>query len=146
MVGTLLTDDEFSSILEDFSKRIEGDITWVEDKNHLPAWTFSVLVESEAGWPLSVNGSYNPRTRRLSYALILQTEGRIYGLDMGKRHRNPRGEQVGRKHKHRWSERYRDKVAYTPNDITASAADPAAVWREFCAEAQIQHNGNLRRR
>ena len=43
--------------------------------------------------------------RTLTYALILKTAGRIYGLDLGKDHHNPQCEQVGEKHKHRWSER-----------------------------------------
>ena len=141
----MLSDADFSSILSDASKRIEGDIAWKEDRGHLPAWTFRAAVQSEVGWPLFVHGSYNPRTQRLSYALIWRTEGRIYGLDMGKIHRNPQGERIGRKHKHSWSERFRDKRAYVPDDITASAADPAAVWRQFCVEARIQHNGELRK-
>ena len=31
---------------------------------------------------------------------------------------------VGEKHKHRWSERYRDKEAYVPTDVAAPVSDP----------------------
>lgn len=140
-----LTNAEFISILEDASKRIEGDIVWGEDEDHSPAWEFRAEVDSEAGWPRFIRGRYNPQAAgSLTYALILKTEGRIYGLDLGKDHHNPGCNQVGEKHKHRWSERFRDKEAYVPNDITAPVSDPVAVWQEFCAEACIEHDGEMK--
>ena len=80
----------------------------------------------------------------LSYVLILKTAGRVYALDLGKDHHNPQCDHVGEKHKHRWTERFRDKEAYVPPDITADVADPVAVWQQFCAEATITHGGTLR--
>ena len=142
----MLTDEEFSFILKDPSKKIEGDIYWKVNKSHLPAWIFRVPVASDCGWPLFIHGTYNPKTNSLSFVLVLQSEGRIYGLDMGKSHRNPQGDQVGRKHKHSWTESNRDKEAYAPNDITSPASNPKAVWQEFCKEAKVHHNGSLRRR
>ena len=71
-------------------------------------------------------GRYNQDARTLTYALILKTVGRIYGLDMGKDHHNPQCEQVGDTHKHRWSEQYRDKEAYVPTDVTGAVSDR---WR-----------------
>lgn len=139
-----LTDGEFASILDDATKRIEGDIAWAEDEDHSPAWQFRAEVGSSAGWPLFINGYYNPQARTLSYTLILRTEGRIYGLDLGKDHHNPECIQVGDKHKHRWSEQFRDREAYVPNDITGTVANPVAVWRQFCAEARIEHKGEMR--
>jgi hypothetical protein len=50
---------------------------------------------------------------------------------------------VGERHKHRWTERFRDKEAYVPEDITAPASQPLDVWRQFCAEAGIEHQGRL---
>lgn len=144
VVEVLLTDEEFSFILKDPSKKIDGDIYWKVNKRHLPAWSFRVPVATDHGWPLFIHGSFNPKTKSLSFVLVLQSEGRIYGLDMGKSHRNPQGKQVGRVHKHSWTESYRDKVAYVPADITSPASNPKAVWQEFCKEARIQHNGTLR--
>ena len=140
-----LTNTEFASILADASKHIKGDIGWSRDEDHSPAWQFRAEVESEMGWPLFVQGRYNPLANSLSYVLILKGEGRIYGLDLGKDHHNPQCDQVGEKHKHRWSEQYRDKEAYVPDDITASISDPAAVWKQFCAEVCIEHDGRLNR-
>ena len=136
-----LTDAEFAAIMAD-KKQISGNIVWNEDEGHSPARVFRAKVESAAGWSLFVQGRYNPLAGTLTYALILRTEGRIYGLCMGKDHHNPQCDQVGEKHKHRWSERYRDKEAYLPNDITAAVLEPAAVWKQFCGEAGIKYSVN----
>ncbi len=106
-----LTDVEFASILNDNTKRIDGDVFWAEDEDHSPAFEFRVNVTSKSGWPLFVKGRFNSPAGTLNYALILTTVGRIYGLDLGKDHHNPQCEQVGEKHKHKWSELYRDKEA-----------------------------------
>ena len=141
----LLTDTEFASILENETKRVQDDIMWKEDEDHSPGLEFRVDVESTNGWPLFVKGRYNSAAGTLTYALILKTAGRIYALDLGKDHHNPQCEQVGEKHKHRWSERYRDKEAYVPADVNAPVSDPVAVWKEFCSEAGIRHDGRMNR-
>lgn len=138
-----LTNTEFETILNDATKRIEGDIAWQEDEDHSPAVEFRAEIASDAGWPLFVRGSYNPLVPAVTYALILKTAGRVYALDLGKDHHNPECEQVGEKHKHRWTEKFRDKEAYVPMEITAKASDPVAVWAQFCAEAKLAHKGNL---
>ena len=55
-----LTNTEFASIMQDKSKRIEGNIAWVGDEDHSPACIFRANVESEAGWPIFIQGRYNP--------------------------------------------------------------------------------------
>ena len=90
-----LTDTEFATILADESKLVHGDVTWKEDEDRSPAMEFRVDIESTNGWPLFVKGRYNGAARTLTYALILKTTGRIYGLDLGKDHHNPRCYQVG---------------------------------------------------
>ena len=138
-----LTNAEFQAILDDDTKVIEGDIAWNDDEDHSPSVEFRAEVRSTPGWPLFVKGSYNRLARALSYALILKTAGRIYALDLGKEHHNPSCDRVGEKHKHRWTEAQRDKDAYAPEDITAGADDPLAVWRQFLAEARIRHSGTM---
>ena len=140
-----LTATEFTSILEDEAKRIQGDVVWREDEDHSPAQEFRIDVESTNGWPLFVNGHYNAAAGTLSYALILKTAGRIYGLDLGKDHHNPHCDQIGDRHMHRWSEAYGDKEAYVPDDVSAPVSDPVAVWEEFCADAGISHDGRMKR-
>ncbi len=139
-----LTNTEFETILQDESKRIAGDLLWSEDEDHSPSVEFRAEVISDAGWPLFVRGSYNPLIPALSYVMILKTAGRVYGLDLGKDHHNPLCDQVGERHKHRWTEQFRDKEAYVPGDITAPATDPAEAWRQFCLEAKLTHEGELK--
>jgi hypothetical protein len=94
---------------------------------------------------LFVRGSYNALACTLSYVIVHRSHGRIYGLDLGKDHHNASCEYTGEVHKHRWDERLRDKNAYVPPDITAPASDPVAVWKQFCAEANITHRGVMHR-
>lgn len=138
-----LTQAEFEALVADSSKRIDGDISWQEDEDHSPAVEFRAEVASSPGYPLFVRASYNALAKTLSYALIHRATGRIYALDLGKDHHNPSCTNIGEKHKHSWTEALRDKEAYVPTDITASATDPVAVWKQFCAEASIAHNGEL---
>lgn len=139
-----MNDAELAAILEDPSKSIEGDIDWREDEDHSPAVEFRAEVLSDAGWPLVVCGSFNALAGTLTYAMIHRGMGRVYALDLGKDHRNPDGDMVGEKHKHRWTKRFRDKEAYVPEDITANVESPVDVWQQFCVEAGITHRGALR--
>ena len=45
---------------------------------------------------------------------------------------------------HRWTEEFGDRWIYVPTGITAEADEPAAVWRQFCAEINLAHRGILR--
>jgi hypothetical protein len=138
-----LSNTEFEAVLSDASKQIVGDLAWSEDEDHSPSVEFRAEVQSAGGWPLFVRGSYNALAGALTYVLILKSVGRIYGLDLGKDHHNPTCQQVGEKHKHRWTEAMKDKDAYVPKDITAGTTDPVAVWTQFLAEAKIAHEGRL---
>lgn len=139
----MITQQEFDALMDDTSKRIVGNIHWQEDADHSPAREFRIEVESNAGWPLFLVGRLNPWAGTLSYVLIHRSAGRIYGLDLGADHHNPTCQRVGEKHKHRWSESFRDKEAYVPTDITASWNQPVEVWKQFCREARIQHQGRM---
>jgi len=142
-VSMSLTQNEFNAILSDVTKRVVEDISWSEDEDHSPGVEFRARVDSDAGYPLFVCGSYNAQVRALTFVLIHRVAGRIYGLDLGKEHHNPDCHNVGEKHKHSWNEPLRDKEAYVPSDITAEVDDPVAVWGQFCAEARIAHNGKM---
>ena len=139
-----MTDAEFASMIDDTTERIVGDIRWAEDEDHSPALEFRMEVESAAGYPIFVKGSYNPLIHTLTFVLIHRQFGRVYALDMGKDHRNPKDhELVGEKHKHRWTQAYRDKDAYVPDDITSPSDQPLTVWKQFCAEAKLEHDGTM---
>lgn len=132
---------DFDTLLADTTKQINGTIEWDNDDDHCPTVVFRAEVISQPRYPLFVIGSYNQLAQTLSYALIHQRYGRIYALDLGKDHHNPTCTTVGRKHKHRWTESFRDKEAYVPDDITAPIHDPVGVWSQFCGEALLTHNG-----
>lgn len=134
------TDAESLLIMRDPSKRIEQDIRWQEDEDHSPALEFMVEVENDLGCPLRLMGRFNREVGSLSYTVIHRGAGRIYALDLGKDHHNPQCTCVGEKHKHTWSEAFRDKEAYVPADITADVSSPVGVWRQFCKEASIRHD------
>ncbi|MBE9078504.1 hypothetical protein IQ241_14560 [Romeria aff. gracilis LEGE 07310] len=136
---------EFDAILQDTSKIIQTNIVWQKHPQHERLLKFKAeIISASAAYQLSLRGTYNPILHALSYHIICPPYGRIYGLDMGKDHKNPDGQLVGEKHKHRWSESYRDKQAYLPQDITAAEDDPVGVWQQFCEEALIRHNGIMR--
>ncbi len=143
MPTAAFTQAEFNALLADDQKFIDGDIDWQEDEDHSPVVEFRVKVETQGGYPLFVRASYHPVVRALTFALVHSGVGRIYALDLGKDHRNPDGHLVGEKHKHRYTEEYRDKWAYDPQDITEPATSPIGVWQQFCLEAKIVHNGTL---
>ncbi len=113
----------------------------MQDDDHYPSVEFRIEVISQPRYPIFVKGSYNQLAQTLTYALIHQSFGRIYALDLGKDHHNPTCSYVGRKHKHRWSETFRDKEAYEPDDITALVTAPVDVWSQFCKEIFLTHNG-----
>lgn len=141
---SVLTDLEFARIMEG-PKVISGDITWEWRDQTLSAYAFRADIYIGEISLIFVNGHFKLPARSLSYAIIHRTEGRIYSLDMGHPHGHPhdkaRQEPV---HKHIWSEEDGNaKNVYVPSDITASVAEPAKAWYEFCAEANINHNGAM---
>jgi len=138
-----VTQAEFDKILADASKRVAGDLYWREDDDHSPAFEFGAEVESEAGYPLFVKGWLNRPAGKLSYAVIHRATGRIYALDLGADHHNPTSQRLGEKHRHSWTDRHADKLAYVPVDVTAGPDNPVTAWQQFCAEAKIRHDGVL---
>ncbi len=139
-----LSQKEFEILIADITKTIKGDIAWQEDPEHLGSFIFQKQILSTANYPIFIKGNFNFKRGVLSHTIIYTKVGRIYGLDMGQNHRNKSNKKkVGRVHKHRWTELYRDGEAYAPSDITKPYTDIAGVWQEFCAEAVITHQGNM---
>ena len=152
----MITTQELDDLLADPTKETIGDIRWEPSGAYDSALTFAVAVESAADRPLTIEAWWNPRRMKLFYSLIYGDVGRIVGLCLGPgvvHHRPTCGRTRAAKrrcacprgtHKHRWTEQFGDQWVYTPSDITAGADDPAAVWREFCAEINVAHRGILR--
>ena len=137
-----LSQQEYDAIINDPTKVINEDIVWEGARNSLTR-EFRIDIESNDGHPIFVKGWYNAYSGKLSYAIIHRGEGRIYGLDLGAEHINPDGKPVGENHKNYWVPGSRDKWAFVPEDITEPWSRPAAVWAQFCAEANLRHSGEL---
>lgn len=141
----VLSDQEFTKIISDKSKRIMENITWEGDRENSEIVKFRVPITSDNRYPIFINGSYNRYLERLSYKIIhKEINRRIYGLDMGKDHKNPDETLVGKNHIHIWSETYGDKKAVSANErIFSTANEPVEVWQEFCREANIDFLGTM---
>ena len=85
---------EYDAIVANETKRIQGDMFWRSSQNPL-ATMFRHDIDSNEGFPLFLQGWYNPYSGKLSYAIIYRGVGRIYGLDLGAEHINPDGRAVG---------------------------------------------------
>ena len=134
----------FEILIRDDSKEILGDIIWETDSNHPRSLVFKTDIYSRVNYPIYLKGNFHFKRKTLSFSMIHQDVGRIYGLDMGQTHKNPStGKKTGRVHKHRWTDLYRDKEAYVPPDITKPYNDVIGVWREFCLESKITHSGKM---
>ena len=138
-----LTQQAFEALLADADKRVVGDIEWHRDEDHSPARVFRADVVSQHGYPLFVNGRWNPKAGTLSYALIHRGVGRVYGLDLGAEHHNPDCKLVGETHEHRWTEAFRDKVATGLAGKTVAWDRPSEAWTRFCSESAITHRGRM---
>lgn len=144
-----INETDVASIIADTSKVIEGDIVWRRKGRRGRQHTFRADIRSDSGLELYIDGYINPRSRKLSYTLVLKDplpsqSRRIYGLDIGREHENKGEGMVGATHKTRWRDHHRDKWAYAPPDITAPWSDPVLAWTQFCAEANLRHIGTMR--
>lgn len=139
----LFSKREFDKIMSDKSKKIIENIAWEGDKKDSETVKFRVSILSQKDHNIFADGSYNRYLERLSYKIIHKGIGRrIYGLDMGKDHKNPDRTIVKGDHIHEWDEDFGDKIAYSANNIiTSKATNPIEVWKEFCREAQIDFQG-----
>lgn len=151
----MFTGQKLADLIADTTKDIPGDIHWMPSDTHDGAQEFTVAVQSATGWPLRIEAWLSPGSRKLFLALIHADEGRIVGLcqGAGSIHHSPtcRRTRASKRrcdcprstHMHRWTEEFGDRWIYAPTGITAEADDPAAVWRQFCAEIKLTHHGIL---
>ena len=118
-------------------KVVEGDIVWEPANARQTQWQFVAAVKDwQTTWTLHGFWSHEGR-RKLSFSIVDSTQrgidARLYSLDIGRPHGT-----LTDVHKHRADGRH-----YTPDDITAHATEIAKAWAEFCAEANIRHDGQM---
>lgn len=99
------------------------------------------LDDAYEGARIKLVGTYNSRTRNLSYTLVWAS-CRVRSLDVGgPPHTNPDGERIPTPHKHRWSNADRDQWVYRPTDITSTSL--RGIFEEFLAESNIRFEGTF---
>ena len=114
-------------------KKSPLDIYWLGDEDDSPARSFRAEVASNGGWSLFIQGHYNQRAARLTYALILRSVGRIYGLCLGKLTTiNFDAHKFSWKHMHRWTERYLGQGSlHSGHNHCPGERPDSGLWRQF---------------
>ena len=138
MPDTILSEAEAERIIG-LPKRISGQNDWQQQDDG--NWYTEMPVETEEQLPLRLYGRFNPRTS--NYTLILFC-GRLNlrRVDVGKRHHNPECDNMGTPHKHRWSDRFRDKWAYEPPEME-DADSIGDTFAKLLAECNITLDGRF---
>jgi hypothetical protein len=122
-------------------KTIEEDIAWSSSDDKAYTVEFNVPIKIDYPCKLILIGSYNFRIERFSFTILYNNEARIRSLDIGTDHKNPDDKKkIGKKHKHKWTNKYKDKLAYVPDDIT-TGAKIHKVFYEFLKECNIEYKG-----
>jgi len=98
-------------------------------------------VRAEEQLPLRLYGRFNPRTGNYTF-IFFHGRLNLRRLDVGKRHHNPECDNVGSVHKHKWTDRFRDKWAYEPSDIQDSASIRENLLK-FLAQCNITLDGHF---
>lgn len=134
------TEDLMHELLDDVTKYISDDVTWREAS----AWfEFEVRIHDALNSGLKLFGRVSKILPRLHFTVTHPEAGRIYALCVGQDHRNPDGTQVGELHKHIYTDEHGQGWAYVPEDISATLPNVESLWRDFCEEAQIRHDGRF---
>jgi hypothetical protein len=130
-----VTQAEFEALIADLTKRIEGTISWSQDKSGV-VFDFRAKVKSDSGDQLSVKGSHNRKLGKTSYTLF--TTDRIFSVDYDRNHGD-----AGNFHIHAWDASRQKCVAMKASGQIEIARDPLRLWKWFCEQAHITHDGVL---
>lgn len=134
----LLADVEVEAILT-APKEVGGHIRWRrEDTRKGARWKFEARVFVVDG-PQVLHLRGNVGSRSYGFSLLYgSTVVRRFDMSTSS-HLNPDGTRIEGPHKHRWTEKYGDRIAYVPNDIDWS--DPNEALWGFLSECQIKFVG-----
>ena len=139
-----MTAYEVRDFINRSDKRVFGNIRLSPDSGVAGAFKFRGAVDYDGKPKVELNiwfnsgdrpGNSSDRPPKITIAYFVAGIGRIYGLCMNVRHA---GMLI---HKHNGKKE--DDNPYEPDDITAPAANPQAVWAEFCAESSLAHYGTF---
>ena len=139
-----LTESEANRLIT-APKSIRDDLAWTNNPNE--GWAKSEMrVANDMGADLRVYANVNMKEpTRFSFSLILSRNFRILGLDVNGGHVNKhtnREEWRPGTHMQRWTDRCRDRFAYTPEEEISEDLGEAFV--QFCSECNIDFQGQVR--
>jgi len=127
-----LTEAEAERILQ-LPKWIDTEPQW--QQNEYGDWIMRVPVLADEQVPLEWYARFNPRTGNYTSILFWQRIN-LRRLDVGKLHHNPDCQNVGRIHKHCWTDAARNHVAYEPAEM-ARNDEVMTTLQKFLAECGI---------
>ena len=143
MASIPLTESEADRLVA-APKSITENLAWSYNPNEV--WAKSELrVINNLGVDLRVYANVNMKEPSLfTFALSLSRAFRVRGLCANRGHVNKhtnREEWRPGTHKHRWTDRCRDRFAYTP--VEEISQDVAEAFRQFCVECSISFEGQV---
>ncbi len=139
-----LTESEADGIIAAL-KSIREDLAWTYNPNE--GWAKSEMrVANDLGVDLRMYANVNLKEPSFfTFALSVSRAFRIRGLCANRGHENKHTNRDAWRpgtHKHRWTDRCRDRLAYTPEE--AISQDLEEAFRQFCAECNIDFQGQVR--
>jgi hypothetical protein len=136
---------EFQALRDLRGKRITGDILFLRTIGSGPNLVFdNVRIENTENFEVVLNGTLKPNIPSLTFNFVLRGVGPICRLDVNGTIHDP----VGRTHKHKLinesDPRKNLPTAFKRSDIDSTNFDVKKVWSQLCAQANIQHDGELK--
>jgi hypothetical protein len=126
------------------------DVRWSPQANNQNWLQTGAFLDSQRETSIRFNMAVSLLRPEKYTLVVLRGEQVLRRLDVRGSHGNPAmvGGQVWKRqtHKHRWTDIYADKEAYTPPDISADKAaftrnEYETTFREFCTESNIDFKG-----
>lgn len=139
-----ITEQEVNHLME-APKSIIEEIRWTSKPGREHILEFVVPIKTPNDTiKLQLVANINTKINKFSFTILYNGSIRIKSLDIGKGHRNPpdRKINIGKKHKHTWTNEWKDQWAYKPDDITDGADFDQVFW-EFLKECNISFDGEL---
>jgi hypothetical protein len=140
-----MNQQEFQTLRDMPGKKISGDILFLKTNSSGPNLVFDgVLVQNTEAFEIVLNGIFKPNIPSLTFNFVLRGVGPICRLDVnGTIH-----DFVGRTHKHeliRESDPRKNlPTAFKREDIDSANLNVKDVWTQLCAQAKIEHDGEIK--
>jgi len=148
----MLSEHEVDRIFRD-GLTLQDDVRWTPQQSNASWVQFGAFLDSPRESTLRITMGVSLLQPAKYKILVMRGVQVLRRLDARGSHSNPPGSDPGgsapevwkrRTHKHRWSDRFADSVAYTPTEISTNVYAPAeheATFRAFCEECNITFTG-----